>query len=386
MRFSSQLVRSGDLEAAVVAATAAIADELGGPPDVVFPFVRARDPNDYRRLPELIATRFPDATQFGCAARGVIGGAHEEEDEPALSLTGAKLPGTRLVHFEPDDVMKDEAVDPARLAAKLGDVGPDTDALVLLDPFTLPPDAFIPALDLALPGTKIGALAADGPVPRSTMLYGRVAHRRGALVLLMPPEVRLRPVVAQGCRPIGRPHVVTHLDGQAIQSLDHEPALDVMKRCFQELSPRDKEIFRHSLFVAVEMERDAVEVRPDRMLVRNLLGVDPEHGTLGVAALLQQYDVIQFVLRDSESATAELSLLLDATSRAGAEPFGALLFQCLGRGKHLFDAVDHDPAMLQEKLGDVPVGGFFANGEIAPVGGRTFLHGYTSAFALFEHR
>jgi small ligand-binding sensory domain FIST len=159
-----------------------------------------------------------------------------------------------------------------------------------------------------------------------------------------------------------------------------------MQTMFRQLSPRDREIAKHSLFVGVEMEKGSVEVRPDRLLVRNLLGVAPESGAIGVAAELARLDVIHFVLRDSERATAELTALLDAASIDGAQPFGALLFSCMGRGKHLFGRPDHDPELFNARFPGVQLGGFFGSGEIAPVGGHTFLHGYTSAFALFEAR
>ncbi|MEO6951341.1 MAG: FIST C-terminal domain-containing protein, partial [Polyangia bacterium] len=306
---------------------------------------------------------------------------------PALSLTAAVLPGARLVYLDPDAIMEGEVLSEKRLAAELGPVPPGVDALVLVDPFSVQPDQLAMALDLVLPhAVKVGALATAGPVPRSTMLYGHTAHRRGALVLLLPHEVRVRPIVAQGCRPVGRAHVITRRDGQAILELDNKPALAAMKDCYAGLSEHDRALFKHSLFVGVEMDRDEVEARPDRLLVRNLLGVDPDREAFGVAAELHDYDVVQFVLRDSLSATEELTSLLMLARDGGATPAGALLFSCVGRGRHLFDEVDHDPRLFGEAFEGTPIGGCFSDGEIAPVGGRTFLHGYTSAFALIERR
>ncbi len=387
MRFASALHRSADLDAAVNAAADEVGAQLGGKVDLLFPFLRTTDPNDYRRLPELLEARFPGATLFGCAAKGVIGGGHEEEDGPALSLTAAVLPGARLVHLDPESIMDGEVMSEKRLAAELGPVPAGVDALVLVDPFSVQPDQLAAALDLALPhAVKVGALATAGPVPRSTMLYGHTAHRRGALVLLLPHEVRIRPIVAQGCRPVGRAHVITRRDGQAILELDGKPALAAMKDCYASLSAHDRELFRHSLFVGVEMDRGELEARPDRLLVRNLLGVDPEREAFGVAAELHDYDVVQFVLRDSASAAEELTSLLTLARDGGATPAGALLFTCVGRGRHLFAAVDHDPRLFGDAFANVPVGGCFSDGEIAPVGGKTFLHAYTSAFALIEQR
>jgi small ligand-binding sensory domain FIST len=97
--------------------------------------------------------------------------------------------------------------------------------------------------------------------------------------------------------------------------------------------------------------------------------------------------VVQFVLRDAHAAEEDLRRMLDRERlAAGGPPAGALLFSCTGRGAGLFGHPDHDTALFEEKLGPAPLGGFFCNGEIGPVGGETFLHGYTSAFALFRAR
>ena len=382
MAFASHLARGADLRAAVAEACAAVKGVLPEP-NILFPFLRAADPNDYRRLPELLAEHFPGVPLFGCGAAGVIADGHEEEDGPALALSAAKLPGTiTLSYLDPDAILVEGQLVAERIAAEVKGTG---DLLIVVDPFTLSPDALLVALDEAIPGAnKLGALSSAGPVTRSSMLYGRTAHRRGALVLRLGEEVRLRPIVAQGCRPVGRPHVITRVDDQAIIELDGKPALDALQALFKQLDAVDREIFRHSLFVGIEMDKSTVEVRTDRLLVRNLLGVNPAKGSIGVATTLKVYDVMHFVLRDSKSAELELATLLAAAKADGAAPFGALLFTCLGRGRHLFGSVDHDPEMFKGTFGPLPIGGFFANGEIAPVGGRTFLHGYTSAFAMFE--
>ncbi len=119
--------------------------------------------------------------------------------------------------------------------------------------------------------------------------------------------------------------------------------------------------------------------------MRNILGVDSKTGAIAIGALPRQWQVLQFLLRDSKTATEDLTRLLARyCGEAGAKPQGALLFSCLGRGVHLFGQADHDTGLFREKLGPVPLGGFFCNGEIGPVGDTTFLHGYTSAFALFR--
>ena len=120
--------------------------------------------------------------------------------------------------------------------------------------------------------------------------------------------------------------------------------------------------------------------------MRNLVGMDRETGALAVGAAAKEWQAVQFLLRDARTATDDLTRLLEKHRKRGKRADGALLFSCLGRGEHLFGRAGHDSGLFREYIGPVPLGGFFCNGEIGPVGGTTFLHGYTSAFALFRPR
>jgi small ligand-binding sensory domain FIST len=178
--------------------------------------------------------------------------------------------------------------------------------------------------------------------------------------------------------------VVTRSEGHLIAELDHRSPLEVLQALHDALDPRDRGLFRHSLFVGIEM-KDSLVHREGELLVRNILGFDPEANMLAVAARLRPFQVIRFLLRDAAAATQDLVRLLEGHRAAGHGACdGALLFSCLGRGAHLFGEPDHDCRLFRQHVGDVAVGGFFCNGEIGPVGGTTFLHGYTSSFALFR--
>ena len=104
--------------------------------------------------------------------------------------------------------------------------------------------------------------------------------------------------------------------------------------------------------------------------------------------VLREGQVVQFHVRDSESAATDLDTLLvnHVKEWSGGARAGALLFSCLGRGQHLFGKPDHDTGLFRNKVGDTPLGGFFCNGEIGPVGSSTFLHGFTSSFGIFSER
>jgi small ligand-binding sensory domain FIST len=259
--------------------------------------------------------------------------------------------------------------------------------LLLADPFTMDAGRLIAGLDLAYPGApKFGGLASGGQRPgENRLLLGDGVHRGGAVGVAFSGDLAVDTVIAQGCRPIGHPMLVTRCHGNLLQELDNRPPLKVLGDLHDSLGERDRELVHHSLFLALEMRADQVEFDPEEILVRNILGADEETGALTIGAELRPMAVAQFVLRDARAAEEDLRRALERhRSAAAGTPAGALLFSCLGRGASLFGRPDHDSGLFQEALGPAPLGGFFCNGEIGPVGGATFLHGYTSAFAIFR--
>ena len=327
----------------------------------------------------------PAAMVIGCSGAGIIGDAHEIEGRPAVSVTAAELPGVTCTAFRVEP-----GVPPADAATWRARIGVDEPVglLVLVDPFSGHVQALIEGLDAAFPrAKKFGGLVSGGRTPGADWLFaGGEAFRTGAVGIAFSGDLEIDTIVAQGCRPIGAPMVVTRCEGNLIFELDHKPPVDVLQALLRSLDGRDRALFQHSLFVGIEM-KDSMVHREGELLVRNIVGLDPEANVLAVAARLRPFQVLRFLLRDARAATQDLSRLLEGYRAAGQGACeGALLFSCLGRGAHLFGEPDHDSKLLQQHVGDVAVGGFFCNGEIGPVGGTTFLHGYTSAFALFRHR
>jgi small ligand-binding sensory domain FIST len=387
MRWASALSGKQRIEEAVAEAAVGIRRGLAGTAaDLVVAFVSPHHLDAGGRIPQLVEAALPGALLVGCTGRGIIGAGHEVEDGPALSLTAASLPGVRLTPFHLDQRELPEGTDAGEWRDTV-DVDPATRPhfLLLADPLSIDADALIAGLDAAYPSaSKVGGLASGGPIPGANRVFlGQRAHRTGAAGVALSGNVAVETIVAQGCRPIGTPMIATRCQGNVLLEVDGRRPVDVLRELYPTLASRDQELFRHSLFVGIEM-RDSVEYREGELLVRNLMGIDPKHGSLVVGAALHPMQVVQFLLRDARTAEEDLVRMLDRSPARAQPPRGALLFSCLGRGAHLFGRPDHDTDLFRAKIGPVPLGGFFCNGEIGPVGGATFLHGYTSAFALFR--
>jgi small ligand-binding sensory domain FIST len=379
MRFACALSRSERCESAVAELAASLYEGLAGArADLVCLFVSSHHEDAWLRIAERLRRELPGALLFGCSARSVIGGTHEIEDGPGIAASAAALPDVTLLPFQVGD---------AGLPALAGP--DDAHVLLLVDPFSADLDAFLPALDERFPhGIKLGGVASGAGRPGGNLLFlGESVVRAGAIGVVLSGDLALDAVVAQGCRPIGPPLFVTGARENVLYELDGKPPMEVLGQLFAAASPAEQRLFQGSLFLGIELAPEQSRFEAGDFLIRNLIGADPNSGALQVAASLEERRVVQFHLRDAAAAAADLERRLarhrDERGQGGA---GALLFSCLGRGQGLYGEPDHDSTAFQRALGPLPLAGFFCNGEIGPVEGRTFLHGYTSAFGIFRPR
>ena len=371
-----------ELDAAVDAVAEALHEELGEAPDLLVAF-GAVDQMD--QLPGALVECFPDAVVVGCSAAGVIGAGHEVEHRSALSVTGARLPDVEIHPFAiGPDALAGGGLDAPAFTELLGlDAAAVPPMIVLSDPFTCDVDALVRGVDAAYGrSAKVGGLASGGRRPGDhVLLVGDEARSSGAVGVALSGNIALDTIVAQGCRPVGNPLFVTRSRGNLILELDGRRPVELIEELHASLNDQDRALMRDSLFIGLAIADQRQSYQRGDFLVRNLLGVDPEQGALAVAASLRDNVVVQFQLRDAATSAEDLRELLEAQE---TPPAGALLFSCVGRGTYLYGRTGHDSEMFQDRLGPVPLGGFFCNGEIGPVQGQTQLHSYTSCFGLFR--
>ena len=393
MRWSSAVDMDRSLEAAVERAAESVFLGLERKePDLLIAFVSAQHAAKFDALPELIRREFDSTLLFGCCAGGVIGGGREVEDEACLSFTGATLPGVKLkaAHLDAAQIPPIYAEqrlweDTLRMTASQ-----QPSFLVLADPFSFETETFLKGLDRVYPlAPKIGGLASGARRAGGAVLYvGDEVHHSGCGILSLTGNVELDTIVAQGCHPIGDPMFVTAAHENLIRELDGHTPREVLADLFERLPPSDREAFSQSLFLGLAMRGDASQYVPGDFLIRNILGMDPQSGALWVNERVPSNSVVQFHLRDAATSAHDLERMLSAYKAShplGADS-GALLFSCAGRGVGLYGQPDHDSNAFRRLVGEIPIGGFFCAGEIGPVQSSTYLHGYTSAFAVFRER
>jgi small ligand-binding sensory domain FIST len=196
--------------------------------------------------------------------------------------------------------------------------------------------------------------------------------------------VRLQTVVSQGCRPIGHAFVVTKAERNVIYELGGKPALAQLREIFDTLPTREQRLVQRALHVGRVVSEYQERFEQGDFLVRNVVGIDANTGAIAIGDYIRPGQTVQFHVRDQEAADAELTqLLADARSRGGANPAGALLFTCNGRGTRMFSKAHHDAEAVERAFGSLPLAGFFAQGELGPIGKHNFTHGFTASIGLF---
>ena len=393
MKWASAVSEQANLEEAIEECAANVLSELGDTaPDLAAIFVSSHYQADYDNVSGLVKDRLEPAKVFGCSAGGIIGNGVEIEQRPGVSITSASLPGVEIVDFHLNgDSLPDADAGPASWE-ELINVSQDQEPqfIMLADPFSFPVQDLLMGLDFAFSrSAKIGGLASGAQQQGGNALFlnDRV-HRSGAIGLALYGNITVDTVVAQGCRPVGQPMRITESQRNLLVKLDGQPPLNHLKELFQTMDSRDQGLMQNSLFLGVVMDELLETPQQGDFLIRNVVGMDARTGVLAIGELLKEGQLVQFHLRDAETSAEDLTAVLEryAIDNRENQVHGALLFSCLGRGQYLYGRPNHDTDIFHEKLGQVPLGGFFCNGEIGPVSGTTFLHGYTSSFGIFRPR
>jgi small ligand-binding sensory domain FIST len=351
-----------------------VLEALGTHPDLVVVFTTMAHAGALEDVIATVGEVLRPSVLFGAASETVIGTGREVEGGPAISVWAAR--------FGP--------VLPVRLTGAGGipaELPFTPTALVLVgDPFSTSAEDVLESIAATHPHLPVvGGMASGARGPGGSRLaLGAAVYTDGAVGALLGPGADVVSIVSQGCRPIGRPFVVTDGGGGIIRSLAGKTALVRLDEIAGELAPDEiRAINSGGLHIGRVVDERKAEFAAGDFLVRQVLGGDRESGAIAVNDQVEVGTTVQFHVRDAAAAHAELDAMLDATDQVDA----ALLFSCNGRGARLFGAPDHDAGLLTKRMGPVPTTGFFAAGELGPVSGRNEVHTYTASLLLLrEHR
>ena len=364
-------VRAGAIEAA----TMARAGLEGAACDVTVVFASGHHLAEPEAMLEAIDGVLSPGVLVGCGAGGTLAGGREIEDGTSVSVWAASLDSGSAVPFH-------AASDGSDLPDLAGAAG----AILLADPWSFDSETVLRELSLSVPavplvGGMASARTADGA---GALFLGSDVLAEGAVGLRFD-GVDFLPCVSQGAAPVGPELTITAGEGHIIAELAGKPALEKLREVVLALPREESAMLESGLLLGVVIDSNKPEYLQGDFLVRGVVGADPDTGALAIGADVRPGQVVRLHARDADSADRDLRDALAARREAlsGPRPAGALVFSCNGRGRGMFGSRDHDAHAVAEEFGGSPAAGFFAAGEIGPVGGEYFLHTFTATVAVF---
>ena len=374
-RFWAAISEHPEPATAIGDAIGQVIDELGVEPDLAAIFVTAHFRDNLADMASAVRTVLRPGVLFGVTAESIVGGAQEVEERPGVSLWAGRTGAVRPARL---DAHRDE--DGWSVVGLSVDELHDHTLVLLADPYSFPVDALLAGLRADVPdAVVIGGLASAGHAPGGNRLVldGEV-HNDGAVGVLIPNSSAMSTIVSQGCRPVGEPLIVTRSSGNLIEELAGRPPLERLQQTFDTASEEDRALMQKGLHVGIVIDERKADFARGDFLIRGLVGVDRATGAIAVGDEVELGTTVQFQVRDASSADEDLRLMLrDVTGEA------ALVFTCNGRGSYLFGEPNHDAALVVDHTGPATAG-FFCAGELGPIGGANFLHGFTASILVFR--
>lgn len=363
--------------------------------NLAFVFLAEHAEETFAAVGSLLRERFPTAQILGANCQGTIAGSREMESGPSAVLWLGELADMELgsQHLRFERTSEGAAFSGSGDALDLSEWDPAEGLIIGLgDPYTFPMDVYLERLQDEAPLLPVvGGMASGGAGPGLTLLMrnGELINHGAVFLTLRNLRAgagpRFRSVVSQGCRPIGEPLVVTSAERNQIFGLGGQSAVAQLLRIYRQLPTQEQRMLQQGLHLGIAVDEYRERFGYGDFLIRNVMQINQQDDYLVVGDFVRVGQTVQFHLRDEVSATADLRARVKQM-QAEALPqraVGGLLFSCNGRGSNLFSEPDHDARLIRELAGEIPLAGFFAAGEIGPVAGVNFVHGFTSSALFF---
>ncbi len=369
--YSSQTVTEAALE---------LKASMGSPSAVAFAFVSPDYLPHIEEFCEIVRVDGHVTDVVGATGGGLIMDGVEEEDSPGFSLLALSDAKAAPVVVTLQQRLLDDEVASWTDYTGVKDVSA---WIALGNPFIFDVETWLGEWNAAYPGVPcVGGLASSAhPEGEGTGVFfdGKIVD---AVAVAFAGDLRVVPVVSQGCRPIGEPLTVTKAESNVVYSLGSRPAYEALESAFEALTDGEKATAKGNLFAGLAGTEYVEDFKPGDFLIRNILGADPDTGAVVIGGIPRVGQTLQYQLRDRTSADSELKAVLRHAALESGRPVASLLFACNGRGSRFFGNKSHDASLLEEILGQHHSAGFFCSGEIGPIGGKNCMHSYTASCAV----
>ncbi len=386
MPYAAALSLSADTDAAIDEVCDSIQRDLKGQqPDLTVVFVSHHHRSSFAELASDLRSRLRSKILIGCGGEFIAGGSKEVEGRAAFSVWSAVMPGATLIPFHvtfeatPDGLMTSGWPD------ELAEQRDPRAVLLFGEPHTTPIDAIIGRLEEEIPGVPlVGGMASGGRGPgQNVVFYNSEVFGDGAVGVGIFGGPRVTAIVSQGCRPVGPNYVITKARENIVQELGGKPALVRLQEVYGALPEHDQALLQAGPHLGLVINEHKESFTLGDYLIANILGGDTASGAIAVGSLVRVGQTVRLHVRDATAAHDEMNAMLSRHKAELGATQGALLFSCNGRGTRLFPESHHDAATIRQQLGPIPLAGFFAAGELGPVGNKNYIHGYTASIVCF---
>jgi len=393
---SSGIAEHASIHVAVRNAFRNAADHLRSRVSCIFLFISGNAlANQVTAIRQELDTIAPNIPVFGCSAESLVGRRREIEGQTAASmlLIGELAEPPLIFSLEclrtPDGPtvigLTEELIERAHRCNGM---------LIAACPLSFSVDMLIDAIEPERGQNVVpilgGYCSSQNWESPSVLFCNDKALNRGAVGMVLPPELQWQTIVSQGCRPIGEPMVITSLDGTTILGLGGKPALPRLREMFQKLPSHERDMAIDALLIGRAITEYSETFSHGDFLIRNVQGVETDTDGIVVTERFQVGQTVRFHIRDAQGADADLMNLLSRASKSdnagkvGNGNKAGLLFSCNGRGQRMFSQPNHDALAIDRYFPGLPLSGIFAAGEFAPLANRNLTHGFTAVAAFLK--
>ncbi|MBA2117402.1 FIST signal transduction protein [Bremerella alba] len=386
-KFAAALSVQETTEEALAEVVREALDALAAPVDLALVFLSPHHIENAEVVAKELTRLLGTSNVIGCTGESIIGESREAEDTPAISLWLAHLPQTTVLPMHLEFQRTPDGGSIVGWSDQLPSAWPkDACTLAVAEPFSFPSDLLLERINEDQPGIPvIGGIASGSYQPgENRLILGDRVFDSGGILIYLHGNIRVRTIVSQGCRPIGDPLIITKAERNVVHELGGLPALNQLEAIYKTLPVTDQQLVSRGLHIGRVVDEYQADRSQGDFIVRNVVGIEKETGSLMIGDYVKPGQTVQFHVRDEFSASAELKQLTAEMKKNGSSPMSVLTFTCNGRGSKLFSEPHHDANCLKTAFGKIPNAGFFASGEIGPVAGKNFLHGFTASVAVLE--
>ncbi|NQZ58524.1 MAG: FIST C-terminal domain-containing protein [Lentisphaeraceae bacterium] len=387
MKWSSFLTREEKFNVAMEALINEIQTEFSEQPDIFFVYFSSYYQVFADEISAGLKKAFNGTKVAGCIAGTVLFAGDELSNTPAIAVMAAHLPNCKI-QTKAVDLKKMPCLDssPRKWRDFIGMTKESNQThFIFSDPFTEGFETLIQGIDYAYSSTVLGAFS-SGIEDQSdqALVCEEQIIQSGAVIVSISGDLQIVPLVTQGCQPVGENLKITSCSDVVLEKIDDQDPITYLRDLSPHLNETERELLQKSLFLGVEMDCFKAEHASGDFLIRNIRGVDADSGALVVGEHLHNGQVVRFHIRDKQIGSAELNKQISYYAGEFSERkcHGVMAFSCLGRVKTDEEQIPDGELLAKITSDDIPVCGFFGNGEFGPVGGTTYIHGYTVAAAL----